>query len=72
MVGFLIPAITIGATVALAWPLGRYMKWAMDPDGAGPNRQRYESIMHQNPQDSGRRAGKTGSSIAFRCSHSMS
>jgi K+-transporting ATPase ATPase A chain len=45
MVGFLIPAIIVGATVALSWPLGRYMKWAMDPVDAGPNRQRYESII---------------------------
>jgi K+-transporting ATPase ATPase A chain len=45
MLGFLIPAIIIGATVALSWPLGRYMMWAMDPVDAGPNRQRYESVI---------------------------
>ena len=38
MLSFLIPAIIIGATIALAWPLGRYMRWAMDPVDAGPNR----------------------------------
>ncbi len=42
MVGFLIPAIIIGATIALAWPLGRYMRWAMDPVAPGPKRLRYE------------------------------
>jgi K+-transporting ATPase ATPase A chain len=45
MLGFLIPAIIIGATIALSWPLGRYMKWAMDPAAAGPKRQRYESVI---------------------------
>ncbi|MEX2114100.1 MAG: potassium-transporting ATPase subunit KdpA [Pirellulales bacterium] len=44
MLGFWIPAIVIGATVALAWPLGRYMRWAMDPAAPGPNRLRYETI----------------------------
>ncbi len=44
MLGFLIPAIIIAATIALSWPLGRYMRWAMDPADAGPNRRRYESI----------------------------
>ena len=44
MVGFLIPTIIIGATVALAWPLGRYARWAMDPVAPGPARQSYESI----------------------------
>lgn len=43
MVGFLIPAVIIGATLAIAWPLGRYMRWAMDPAEAGPYRRRYES-----------------------------
>jgi K+-transporting ATPase ATPase A chain len=42
MVGFLIPAIIIAATIALAWPLGRYMRWAMDPEDPGRNRLRYE------------------------------
>jgi K+-transporting ATPase ATPase A chain len=43
MGGFLIPAVIIGAALALAWPLGRYMRWAMDPVEAGPYRRRYES-----------------------------
>jgi K+-transporting ATPase ATPase A chain len=43
MVGYLIPAIIIGATIVLAWPLGRYMRWAMDPVNPGPNRLRYEN-----------------------------
>jgi K+-transporting ATPase ATPase A chain len=43
MVGFLIPAIILGATVALAWPLGRYLRWAMDPTEPGRIRQGYES-----------------------------
>ena len=44
MTGFLIPAIVIGMTIALAWPLGRYLRWAMDPTDPGPIRRRYESI----------------------------
>jgi K+-transporting ATPase ATPase A chain len=44
MVSFLIPAIIIGATMALAWPLGRYMRWAMDPIEPGLKRLRYESV----------------------------
>jgi K+-transporting ATPase ATPase A chain len=44
MVGFLIPALIIGATMVLAWPLGRYMRWAMDPAEPGPKRSRYESV----------------------------
>ena len=43
MLGVLIPAIIIGMTILLAWPLGRYMRWAMDPHVPGPTRQRYES-----------------------------
>lgn len=27
-------ACVVGGTALLAWPLGRYMKWAMDPDAA--------------------------------------
>jgi K+-transporting ATPase ATPase A chain len=43
MVNFLVPAIVIGVTLVLAWPLGRYMRWAMDWSGSGPLRRRYES-----------------------------
>jgi K+-transporting ATPase ATPase A chain len=44
MLSFLIPAIIIGATIALSWPLGKYMRWAMDPINPGPRRQHYESV----------------------------
>jgi len=44
MIGFLIPAMVIGASVALSWPLGRYMRWAMEPQDAGPWRRRYEAV----------------------------
>jgi potassium-transporting ATPase potassium-binding subunit len=32
-------AIIVGGTAVLSWPLGRYMKWAMDPDlpASGPD-----------------------------------
>src|SRR5512134_1541040 len=41
----LIPGIIVGLTIALAWPLGRWMKWAMDVDHPGPLRQWYEETM---------------------------
>jgi K+-transporting ATPase ATPase A chain len=45
MLDFLIPASIIGAAVAAAWPLGRYMRWAMDPEQPGPVRRRYENVV---------------------------
>jgi K+-transporting ATPase ATPase A chain len=39
-----IPLIVIGACLALCWPLGRYMRWAMDPQGPGLGRLRYEAV----------------------------
>jgi len=42
MIGFLIPTITIGITLALSWLLGRYLRWAMDPEDPRPGRLRYE------------------------------
>ncbi|MFH1302162.1 MAG: potassium-transporting ATPase subunit KdpA [Planctomycetota bacterium] len=42
MIGFLIPTITIGITLALSWILGRYLQWAMDPEDPRPGRLRYE------------------------------
>jgi K+-transporting ATPase ATPase A chain len=44
MSGFLIPAIVIGVTLVLSWPLGRYMRWAMDPRELTPARGRYEAL----------------------------
>jgi K+-transporting ATPase ATPase A chain len=32
MDAILIVILIVGGTIALSWPLGRYMKWAMDPD----------------------------------------
>ncbi|MGE0376302.1 MAG: potassium-transporting ATPase subunit KdpA [Planctomycetaceae bacterium] len=45
MTGWLIPTLVIAATVAAAWPLGRYMRWAMDPPEPRPMRQRYEALI---------------------------
>jgi K+-transporting ATPase ATPase A chain len=42
MIGFLIPTITIGITLALSWLLGRYLQWAMDPENPRPGRLRFE------------------------------
>jgi potassium-transporting ATPase potassium-binding subunit len=39
-----IPALIIATTIALAWPLGHYMRWAMDPAGPGTSRLRLEQV----------------------------
>ena len=44
MAGYLIPTMIIAATLVLSWPLGRYMRWAMDPASPGPRRNRYEAV----------------------------
>ncbi|MBE7466220.1 MAG: potassium-transporting ATPase subunit A [Planctomycetes bacterium] len=37
--------LIVGGSALLSWPLGRYMKWAMDPDEtAGPGRQKLDRI----------------------------
>ena len=38
----LIPILVLAITIALSWPLGRYMKWAMAPSDPGPRRRSYE------------------------------
>jgi K+-transporting ATPase ATPase A chain len=43
MLNFFIPALIALATIALAWPLGRYMRWALDPLSPGSGRRRFES-----------------------------
>lgn len=45
MVGILIPILIIGATLAISWPLGKYMRWAMDPVKIGSSRSRFEQII---------------------------
>lgn len=42
MLEIAIPVVIIGLTLVLAWPLGRYMRWAMDPAKPGPRRLAYE------------------------------
>jgi potassium-transporting ATPase potassium-binding subunit len=34
MYAILFVVFIVGTTALLSWPLGRYMKWAMDPDAA--------------------------------------
>ncbi len=38
MLEIAIPVLIIGLTLTAAWPLGRYMRWAMDPAKPGPRR----------------------------------
>jgi K+-transporting ATPase ATPase A chain len=43
MRAFLFILLIVGGTALLSWPLGRYMKWAMDPSaGAGPRRRQLD------------------------------
>jgi K+-transporting ATPase ATPase A chain len=44
MVELAIPLLIVGLTLALAWPLGRYLRWAMDPAEPGPGRRAYEHL----------------------------
>ena len=44
MIELAIPILIVGLTLALAWPLGRYMRWAMDPVELGPGRRAYEHL----------------------------
>jgi K+-transporting ATPase ATPase A chain len=44
MIELAIPILIVGLTLALAWPLGRYMRWAMDPAEPGPRRRAYEHL----------------------------
>ncbi|MCA8985482.1 MAG: potassium-transporting ATPase subunit KdpA [Planctomycetaceae bacterium] len=45
MVGILVPILIIGATLAISWPLGKYMRWAMDPKTVGTGRNRFEKVI---------------------------
>lgn len=47
MISIAIPAMILAATIALAWPLGGYMRWAMAPRQPGPRRLRYEALCGQ-------------------------
>jgi hypothetical protein len=38
------PTLIAGWVPALAWPLGAYMRWAMDPASPGPRRLAYEGL----------------------------
>ncbi len=44
MLEIAIPILIIGMTLLLAWPLGRYMRWAMDPVKPGSCRAIYEGL----------------------------
>ncbi len=37
-------ALIIGGTALLAWPLGRYMRWAMDPAASDPRGERFTGL----------------------------
>ena len=44
MIALAIPILIVGLTLGLAWPLGRYMRWAMDPVELDPRRRAFEHL----------------------------
>jgi K+-transporting ATPase ATPase A chain len=44
MIELALPILIVGLTLVLAWPLGRYMRWAMAPVEPGPGRCAYEHL----------------------------
>jgi K+-transporting ATPase ATPase A chain len=42
MDAMLLTALIVGGTALLSWPLGRYMRWAMDPAAGDPRRDRLD------------------------------
>src|SRR5215210_8146570 len=42
MIDYAIPGLILAALLLLSWPLGMYMRWAMDPLHPGPRRLWYE------------------------------
>jgi K+-transporting ATPase ATPase A chain len=43
----ILPILVIGLTMLLAWPLGRYMRWAMDPAAPGRRRLAWERLFER-------------------------
>jgi K+-transporting ATPase ATPase A chain len=44
-----------GGTALLSWPLGRYLKWAMDPSGVAGRRERLDRLFERITGPPGRR-----------------
>ncbi len=44
MLELVIPILIVGLTLGLAWPLGRYMRWAMDPANPGKRRLAFDRV----------------------------
>ena len=55
MDAILLTTLIVGGTAVLSWPLGRYMKWAMDSTGGGPRRQGLERLFERVAGPLGRR-----------------
>ncbi|HET7039376.1 MAG TPA: potassium-transporting ATPase subunit KdpA, partial [Gemmatimonadales bacterium] len=58
MDGTLLIALIVGGTALLSWPLGRYLKWAMDPADGGPRRQALERLFDRIAGPPGRHQQK--------------
>ena len=60
--------LIVGTTIVLSWPLGRYMKWAMDPEApdagtAGAFTKAFKRIGGRSHSERGR----TGSATSSPC-----
>lgn len=42
---FLLVTLILGGACLLSWPLGRYMRWAMDPGDTGPRRRAFDRFL---------------------------
>ena len=61
-------ALIVGGTALLSWPLGRYMKWAMDPRCAGSGLAgRFTPRVPRSSADRSRASRRTGSVYGLAC-----
>jgi K+-transporting ATPase ATPase A chain len=54
MTAILLLTLVVGGTALLSRPLGRYMRWAMDPTGGGPQRRRIDRLFERVAGSPGR------------------
>ena len=46
MDAILLVTLVLGGTAVLSWPLGRYMRWAMDPTSTAGLAGRFDRLFH--------------------------
>ena len=71
MYAILFVVFIVGGTALLSWPLGRYMKWAMDPARAGRRGRAVRPGLFQSIGGAAHaRSRRTGRRTWSRCSSS--